>query len=209
VIERSSFRFEPIKPSSEASDLFHSTSFTFPLVFHSAFGCIRPRLSAGSLNARLTRASEKHLSWSVQCVRPQVHLTYADANGAAERRSGGAATVARREFPRFSVSAVAVTLSYFRRPHRNPKVRLIPRTWKMIVTHTCESLAKREIIHRSSGWTDSFDLANAKRAWPHSTASSMTRGEFQRIFKNQRQPSTLGEHFGSFENLDSESESVR
>lgn len=35
--------------------------------------------------------------------------------------------VVRCEFPRFSVSPVAVTLSYFRRPHRNWKVRLIPR----------------------------------------------------------------------------------
>lgn len=40
-----------------------------------------------------------------------------------QRRSA----VTRRKFPRFSVSTVAVTLSYFRRPHRNSKVRLISR----------------------------------------------------------------------------------
>lgn len=38
----------------------------------------------------------------------------------------------RRTFPRFSVSAVAVTLSYFRLPHRNSKVRLISGTKRSV-----------------------------------------------------------------------------
>lgn len=62
-------------------------------------------------------ALEQHLS---QCI-----MRLSTSSFSVCRLMERWSAVVRCEFPRFSVSPV--TLSYFRRPHRNWKVRLIPR----------------------------------------------------------------------------------
>lgn len=74
----------------------------------------------------------------------------------------------RSEFPRFSVSPV--TLSYFRRPHRNWKVRLIPRRIQSPDNFSQESLLEKN--HPSLFSTSNLSNKMNKIKRPHSTIKS-------------------------------------
>lgn len=85
--------------------------------------------------------SDERETFAAKCII-QLSLSSFSVRRLMERRSA----VARRTFPRFSVSAVAVTLSYFRRPHRNPKVRLISHTRNPVIGQYRERLPEESSV---------------------------------------------------------------
>lgn len=140
---------------SYGSFMLYSSSFTPP---------IRGELKYDSSSR--WKFSRDRATFVVKCIM-RLSTSLFSVRRLMERRSAAG----RCEFPRFSVSPVAVTLSYFRRPHRNWKVRLTPRRIQSSDNFSEESLSEKN--HPSLlSISNLFNKMNKMKRRPHSTIKS-------------------------------------